>query len=310
VLWQVSLGPVWTGSGSGLREGVEALPPSVTSLALLPDLVSVEREGGGAGGAWRLRLWPAPLGVARRSAPAVLELCAAFDRPGMPCGLEGPVQLCIEPLAEAGPGALSACLGQCAELANRLRSDGTSGGVELTLVVRGSASDGGAADGGGGFLSHVLAAVLPAAAPHVRALRLLVASGSFPAGCSRHLTAPGLAFPLLEHLELGSGPARPGQAKCKPSMEAADVAALARLVAPRLRRVGLLRPISIGSILGAGSGRGAVTALAMGLARPVDDAGCPAGLKLFVGVRRWGYVDDAELELALERAGRGWVQLA
>jgi hypothetical protein len=101
-------------------------------------------------------------------------------------------------------------------------------------------------------------------------------------------------------------------------MEAADVAALAHLVAPRLRRVGLLCPAyeanaryhwpsTGGFFLGAGS-TAAVTALAMGLPRPVDAAGRPAGLELFLGVEPVGG-GAGELERALAGAGRGWVRV-
>jgi hypothetical protein len=293
VVRQVSLSPVWTGSGSGLRKGVEALPPSVTSLTLLPDLGAVEREGGFSGGAWRLRLASAgrrPFYDDRRSVPDVLELCAAFDRPGLPCGLEGRVGLLIKPPAvEAGPQALGAYVGQCAELAGRLRSGGTPSGVELDL------EDGG---GGGAALDHVLGAMLPAAAPHVRSLHLL-ASAPLPPGFSRHL-APGLAFPLLSSLWLCSDELDRGTH----SIQAVDVAALARLVAPRLCHVGLLCPTSVG-----GSSTAAVRALAMGLARPVDAEGRLAGLQLFVGVHPSEEGDEQGLGLAIEGAGRGWVRV-
>jgi hypothetical protein len=309
---QVSLGPVWTGSGSRLREGVEALPPSVTSLALLP-LVSAKKDGGVAGGSWRLRLGPAmpwgnlgpvPPGEGRRSVPAVLELCAAFDRPGLPCGLEGTVDLLVTPpTAEAGPEAEAHgdYLGQCAELASRLRSGGApSSGVELVLEERGQ--QGGDMD----FLGLVLDAMLPGAAPHLTSLRLLMnGDGWFPPDLSDHLTAP--AFPLLRSLELDSE-------IWEPMMEAEDVEALARLAAPRLRRVGLLCPAfyAFGSHEGTIFGRGStavVRALAMGLPRPVDAEGRPAGLELFVGVRPSEEGDERELDRALAQAGRGCVRV-
>jgi hypothetical protein len=144
VVRQVSLSPVWIGSGSGLREGVEALPPSVTSLALLPYLAASEREGGRGGGAWRLRPGPG----LQSSVPAVLEWCAAFDEPGLTCGLVGRLYLrVVPPAAEAGPGALGAYLDQCTELAGRLHSGGTNSGVELALKVVGPAAEAGGAAG-------------------------------------------------------------------------------------------------------------------------------------------------------------------
>jgi hypothetical protein len=299
----VSLSPVRIGSGSGLREGVEALPPSVTSLALLPDIAAAEREGGGA---WRIRLGVRRLqfgviGEERRSVPAVQELCASFDRPGLPCGLEGRVELFITaPAVEAGPQALGAYLGQCAELAGRLRSGGTPSGVELDLAVH----------GGGSLLHAMLGAVLPAAAPHITSLRLL-SRPAFPAGFSHQL---GVAFPLLCSLELDVDRARSGGMQRRPLMEAADVEALACLAAPRLRCVGLLCPVrdtyvqGWGAIRGAGS-TAAVKALAMGLARPVDAEGHPAGLELFVGVHPSEEGDELELQDALAGAGQDWVHV-
>ncbi len=59
---QVSLKPVASigdcmGEGSGLREGIQALPPSVASLSL-PPFVRAERQSGVASGAsgreWRI----------------------------------------------------------------------------------------------------------------------------------------------------------------------------------------------------------------------------------------------------------------
>ncbi len=319
---QVSLGPVWTGSGSGsgLREGVGAVPPSVTSLALLPIVERAEREGGRAGGAWRLRLGPISFGKERKSVPAVLELCAAFDRPGLPCCLEGRVDLSITPPAvDAGPGALGAYLAQCAELAGQLCSGDTFRGVQLDLKVAGPAAVAGEAAGNGGgsnFFGRVLDAMLPAAAPHVNSL-CLVAPGSLSPGFSRHLTAPGLAFPHLSSLvSTASTRATMGSCEEGPSMEAADVAALARLVAPRLRELTLLCPTTDagpnypggGTILGAGS-TAAVTALAMGLARPVDADGRPADLRLTVGAHPSKEGDGERLERALVAAGRGWVDV-
>ncbi len=195
-----------SGGGSGLREAVRALPPSLAKLALLPPhnaslvmlpyLKAAEREGVGAGRAWRLSLkggwW---------SVEDVLEMCAAFDGPGLLCRLVDQVEVSVTPHAGAGPGALGACLGQCAEVAGRLWSGhvsiGGTFGLLLSLRV-----DEGAGDGGGGFLGRVLGAVLPAAAPHVRQLWVVLASGAYPPayppGFSAHLLAPGLAFPLLE----------------------------------------------------------------------------------------------------------------
>ncbi len=63
-----------------------------------------------------------------------------------------------------------------------------------------------------------------------------------------------------------------------------------------------------GTILGAGSTT-AVTALAMGLARPVDAEGRPAGLHLTVGARPSMEGDELELKRALVVAGRGWVDV-
>ncbi len=48
----------------------------------------------------------------------------------------------------------------------------------------------------------------------------------------------------------------------------------------------------------------------MGLARPVDVKGRPAGLELFLGVPPSEEGDERGLERALARAGRGWVQVA
>jgi hypothetical protein len=257
--------------------------------------------------------------------PTVLRLCAVFDRPGLPCGLEGRVDLlATPPTAEAGPEALGAYLSQCAELACRLRSGGTPSGVKLDLKVGGSAAGAGGEDAGG-LLDRVLGAMLPAAAPHVASLRLLLPfCGSFPPGFSRHLTA-GLAFPLLTTLELNSqhaghdvrlmGQDQDQEGSGEILIDAADVAALAFLVAPQLRRVGLLCPAFDtgveypgGIYLGAGS-TAAVTALAMGLARPVDAAGRPAGLRLVVGDFVSEEYDESGLKRAQEGAGRAWVRV-
>jgi hypothetical protein len=315
---QVSLSPVGTGSGSGLREGVQALPPSVTSLALLPDLAAAEREGGGAGGAWRLRLGPVSPLAMWRSVPAVLELCAAFDRPGLPCNLDGCVpRVELRFKAPDGPGALGTYLGQCADLAGRLRSGGAPSGVELALDVAGPAAVAVEAAGNGGegsFLGRVLGAVLPAVAPHLASLDLAASGGPLPTGFSRHLTAPGLAFPLLTSLTLDSfGKLEPPSYSPSHLMEAADVAALANLVAPRLCHVVLLCPAGVknrggGTICG-GSSTAAIKALAMGLARPVDASGRPSGLELLVGIRPTEEGDEEGLERALAAAGRDWVDV-
>jgi hypothetical protein len=316
---QVTLSPVWTGSGSGLREGVQALPPSVTSLALLPDLAAAESEGGGAGGAWRLRLGPVPPGATWRSVPAVQELCAAFDRPGLPCSLEGRVELSIAaPAAKAGPRALGAYLGQCADLAGRLRSGGTSG-VELALKAAGPVAEAGEAAGNGdegSFFGRVLGAVLPAAAPHLASL-FLAAFGSLPSSVGRQLTAPGLAFPLLTSIELDSEYVYYAVGDVGESaVEAADVVALANLVAPRLCHVVLLCPVpntgrespGARTILG-GDSTATIKVLAMGLPRPMDAEGRPADLELTVGIRPSEQGDEAELERNLAAAGRDWVDV-
>ncbi len=238
---------MWVGDASGLREAVQALPPSLASLDLLPGL-RAGRGGGGAGGEWRLRWHMLPGWLGWPGVCNLQAVCAAFDRPGLPCCLTGAVRIRVAAPEEAGPGALGAYLGQCAELAGRLRGGGT-GGLELTLEVddeaaeadgagevAGGGGEAGDGYGGAGFLGRVLGAVLPAAAPHVRRLHVLLDSGFFMPSYSRHLTAPGLAFPLLEELLEGRGLARTA------SMAAADVVALARLAAPRLRSIGLLSP--------------------------------------------------------------------
>jgi hypothetical protein len=332
----VKLGPVDAGSGSRLREGIGALPPSVTSLDLLPGL-SAQREGG-PGGAWSLQL----LGHEPRTVPCVLELCAAFDRPGLPCGLVGEVRLWVSAADGAGQEeALGAYLGQCAEVAGRLRAGG-SGGVGLALVLQGEDGDGaaggaeaggGEAGGGeatGGFLGRVLAAVLPAAAQHVRALQLLLTEPpAFPPGFSRHLASPALAFPLLEQLELGSYQfddhyytkmcEGDESDEAGPSMAAADVEALARLDAPRLWLLSLLSSSAAsewedersGGVILGGSPCGAVGALAMGRPRPVDAAGRarPGGLEILVGACA-PEGEAEELERALVAAGRPWVSVS
>jgi hypothetical protein len=319
----VSLGPVRDGSGSGLREGVQALPPSVASLDLMPGLGAV-REGGMARGTWCVEL----LDFAKRSVPAALELCAAFDQPGGQCGLVGRVCLTCEPPEEAEPGTLGAYLGQCAEVAGRLRGGGDDG-LELTLEVDDEAAEadgagelagggGEAGNGGGGFLGRVLGAMLPAAAPHVRRLRVLLASGAFleqsafPPGFSRHLVAPGLAFPLLTHLELKSS-AR------ERSMAAVDVAALVRLAAPRLCCIGLQSTACQavhfeGAIVEPGSPceELAVRTLAMGLPRPVGVGGLPVdatGHPTWLSIRIWFRSDpsvERDVRSVLAGAGREW----
>ncbi len=245
---------------SGLREGVQALPPSVARLRLQPGIEATRgagEEGGGCAvaAAWQLRQrgsyadkeeedmsWygTESIHAVQWDVGHALGVCAAFDRPGLPCSLEGALVLLVAPPAEANPEALGAYLGQCAELAGRLGCDSIDG-LALTLKVDDSAAAGaGMADdgGGGGFLGRVLGAVLPGAAPFLQRLRVLVASGTFPPRYSRHLvTPPGLAFPLLEELELhtdGAGDL---------TMAGADVAALCRLAAPRLGLFALLAPL-------------------------------------------------------------------
>jgi hypothetical protein len=139
-LRQVSLGPVWAGSGSGLGGSAQALPSSLILLDLLADLGAV-RQGGMARGTWCVEL----LDFAKRSVPAALELCAVFDQPGGQCGLVGRVCLTFEPPEEAEPGTTAAYLGQCAEVAGRLRGGGDDG-LELTLAVDDWAAE---ADGAG-----------------------------------------------------------------------------------------------------------------------------------------------------------------
>jgi hypothetical protein len=320
----VSLKPVDTsGGGSGLCEGVRALPPSLAKLALLPPndaslgmlpgLKAAEREGVGAGRAWRLSLeggwW---------SVEDVLEMCAAFDGPGLPCRLVERVELSVTPRAGAGPGALDAYLGQCAEVAGRLQAGGTLGLLLSLLVDEGAAGAGvagGDGYGGDGFLGRVLGAVLPAAALHVAFLQLLLGTGAgYPPGFSAHLVAP--AFPLLEQLGIDSSNGS------ERSMAAADVAALAGLAAPRLSYVCLLtdgrydydHPESMGGAIHGGPGAAhAVAALAVGLARRADTGGRPPGpgeLEIKVGLRA-GDAQGAQeaVEGALAEAGLGWVSV-
>ncbi len=306
------LEPIDIGDASGLREGVQALAPTVALLALLP-VLEAGKVGGVAGGAWRLQFLPKRMGV-----PVALELCAAFDRPGLPSRLEGQVGLILSPPAGAGPGPLGAYLAQCEELAGRLMRAGPDF-VGLALVVddtaegedegAGEAAGGaGEGDGGGGdFLGRVLGAMLPGAALHMRQLKLLLKSGAFPPGCiSRHLAVPGLAFPLLEALDLDS---KSGEA----SMAVADVVTMAGLAAPLLHYIGLLYPPEgsgpCGSILG-GAGTCcaglAVTALALTRPRPVDAAGRPAALKILVGCVP-GASSEQDVADVLAAAGREWV---
>jgi hypothetical protein len=63
-----------------------------------------------------------------------------------------------------------------------------------------------------------------------------------------------------------------------------------------------------GTIVGAGS-TAAVTALAMGLPRPVDAAGRPAGLQILVGDFESEEYEGDGLEFALQMEGRGWVRV-
>ncbi len=341
-LWrQVTLGPVdCIGSGGnnpydpcgdvgGLRAGVEALPPSVTTLALPPYLLA-EREGGAPGAAWRVepRVWSTDdVCSANNSqtnwdyyfpnAQNYLELSAAFDQLGQPSSLPGrKTRLTVKPPpvdVGDGPEALVAYLGQCRELAGRLRGGG-GGGVELSLTEHKGWRDAGAGeeDGEGPpFLGAVLDALLPGAAPHVRCLRLSSSSFHFSSspstflalrpGTSRHLAAPGLAFPLLEQL-----------AVCNfDSITAADVTALAGMKAPRLSRVELhamsWHPAGGGAV-GVAAPSCPLTALAMGLPRPVDAAGRPAGLVISArGLSTTRTEEGINGELAA--AGRGWARV-
>jgi hypothetical protein len=154
-----------------------------------------------------------------------LGLCAAFDRPGLPCSLEGDMRLSATLPAE--PWGLDAYLGQCAELGGRLR-----GGL-LTLEV-----DDTVELGAGGFFRRVLGAVLPPAAPRLKQLRVTAKSGLFPPGFSRHLAGP-LEFPLLERLGFNGSNELGNRA-----IAGVDVAALCRMVAPRLECVALLAPLN------------------------------------------------------------------
>ncbi len=304
----MSLGPVDC-FGDGLREAVEALPPSMTSLALRPNLHAT-RDGDGGG-------WLLTLRSGMRSVPAARQLCAAFDRPGLPCVLEGQVALSAMFPPEGTPQALGTYLGQCTELAGRLRGGGTDG-LWLILVAdeAGWGDDDGAAAGGGAegartVFSHVLGAMLPAVAPHVRRLQLRICPGRYPTGWSRHLAAPGLAFPLLQRLQLVSfADSR--------RMAAADVAALALLAAPRLVRLELLCSAHRSGANPAGgviqtstgdpcSAESAVAVLAMGLARPVDAEGRPTSLHISTGCLPSAHASGQELEGMLRAAGRGWL---
>jgi hypothetical protein len=308
--WQVRLGPVDCAS-EGAREAIEGLPSTLGSLALLPDLLAF-REGDEGG--WRMRLPGKPVGV-----PAVQQLCTAFDRPGLPCVLEGQVALSATFPAVGTSEALGAYLGQCTEVAGRLRG-GTTSGVVLTLAVddAGSGADdgaaaGGAAEVGGGFLGRVLGAVLPAAAPHVHRLELRPQSCAFTPGFSRHLAAPGLAFPRLERLGLVCN----DEFRC---MDADDVAALARVTAPRLTHVELLMPTfgsgaePSGGVIHSSPGvpcttELAIMALALGLPRPVDAEGRPTHLRIELGCRRLTAGSGSELAGALWALGRHWLHV-
>ncbi len=105
--WQVTLKPVDTDGDvgcAGLREGAQALPPSLARLRLHPGIEATRRaagwaawegeEGGeeGSAGAWRLSQ---KAGLHAGSAVQwevshALGLCAALDRPGgLRCGLPG-----------------------------------------------------------------------------------------------------------------------------------------------------------------------------------------------------------------------------
>jgi hypothetical protein len=96
-------------------------------------------------------------------------------------------------------------------------------------------------------------------------------------------------------------------------MAATDVAALARLDAPRLCRIGLLSSVCDtdaaapgGTILGGtGADELAVAELAMGLPRPVDAAGRPAMLTIKVGCGGPPGAGQA-LGSGLAAVGRGW----
>ncbi len=305
---QVTLGPVdCMGDDSGLREGVEALPPSVTALQLLPFLLA-EREGSAATAVWGLECVYDSRSPQGGTVRAYLELCAVFDQPGVrggqgkPCGLGGAIVLEIKPpAAAAGREALSAYLRECENLAGRLQ--GGSGGVRLVLGVDLEGWLGvGAGEAGDGpdILGAKLGAVLPGAAPHVHFLNmnLCTTSGPLAPGTTRNLTAPGLAFPRLERLWLTT----------TNSIAAADVAALAGLVAPRLSHVlvyphswpaeGVAPPCPI-------------LELAMGLPRPVDAAGRPADLAIYV-MRTAGSAPPIVegINSALAAAGRVWVRVS
>ncbi len=302
----MALGPVdCFGGGSGLREGVAALPPSVTTLRL-PGWFLARREGGAATAAWRLESASrSPQSEEGGTVTAHLELCAAFDQPGVrggqgkPCSLGGSIMLGIKPpAAAAGREALAPYVGQCAELAGRLRGGGGGGGVRLILKVdlEGWPDVGEAGEAGDGpdFVGALLGAVLPGAAPQMRTLQLHAMPGGSLPGFGRHLTAPGLAFPQLEVLGLRSW-----------RMAAGDVAALARLEAPRLSRVELS---AVAWHPAAGHPPACpLTALAMGLPRPVDAAGRPGSLAICA----LGTLPNVEdINSALAAAGRGWVRVS
>jgi hypothetical protein len=290
---QVTLKPVDCFGNTGLRKGVEALPPSVTALHL-PGSFRATRESSAAKGAWRLEN---ACELESQLMPFCLKLCAALDQPGKPCSLVGQVSIVLTALVEAGPEALRAYLGQCAERGGRLRGGGGSGGLELRLTHE----RWGWAAANPAFLDTVLGAVLPGAAPHVRCLSLdlCTTSGELHPGTTRHLTAPGMAFPLLEQLDLDN------------FNLTADVADLSRLAAPRFSRVAL-HPHSWRTV-GVGAANGAapacpLTALAMGLPRPVDAAGRLAGLVISARGRAPPNVEG--INSALAAAGRGWVRVS
>ncbi len=243
-----------TGDGSRLHEGVQALPPSLARLRLQLGMEATREageDGGGGPAAWQLR----QRSTTSEESEGILDvqwdtglalwLCSAFDQPGLPCSLVGDVQLSISQPVD--PGDHDVYLGLCAELGGRLRCG------ELALEVEDDADGAGEAGGGGyeeggGHLGGVLGALLPGAAPHLRCLRVMVRSGSFYPGFSRHLVG-GLAFPLLEELELHTYGGYGVSIVC--AMAGADVAALCRLAAPRLQRIGLLAPL-FGTIMSVG----------------------------------------------------------
>ncbi len=97
-------------------------------------------------------------------------------------------------------------------------------------------------------------------------------------------------------------------------MAAADVAALARLAAPRLRRIGLLSstagyvfaPTGATLVGPGGPCESAVITLATGLPRPVDASGDPCTLCISVGFGP-NPSSQQDVKSALAAAGRGWV---